>query len=94
MIEIRERFCMQRPHPSLEPVQKRIEQDEILVDGIRVGYCGTQRGAPLTLLFDVAEATLHQIKYELDKRDGVHNPSRKVAVAPKMRNEPDEPSDE
>lgn len=87
MIEIKERYAVRQYDPRLEPVRKRIEQDEILVNGVRVGYCGTHRGAPLTLLVPVAESTLYQIKFELDRRDQQGCNHRKVVVCPQMVNE-------
>ena len=86
MVEVKERWCDKAT--KLGIVRQRIEQDEILVDGTRVGYCGTHRGAPLTLLMPVAEATLHAIKYELDKRDQSRELNRRVSVAPRMMDDP------
>ena len=92
MIETKKRYAIKQVDPRLEPIRKRIQQDEILVKGLRVGYCGTQRDAPLTLLVPLAEATLHQIKEALDQRDGQPCPNRRVVVCPQMVTE--EVSDE
>lgn len=81
-VEIKKRFCEQATAPGLAPVQKRIEQDEILVNGVRVGYVGTQPAAPVTLLLEIAEADIAAVRAAVDERDGVATPDRVVVWPP------------
>lgn len=87
VVEIKPRLVEQMVHPGLAPVLVNLNQDEILVDGVRVGYVGTQPNAPITLLFSLAEATVHQIRHEVNLRDQAHVPQRSVNVVPEMPEE-------
>ena len=60
------------PHPAREivhgePVQIIFDQQQVMVDGVRVAWCGDKPGKPLSFIRHYPEAFIQQIKAFVEK---------------------------
>jgi len=66
--------------PGKDYVEQSLDQDQIMIDGVRVGYAPHGEGKPLLLIRELSESTIAAIKIRLDIRDGQSHDERKVAA--------------
>jgi len=70
--------------PGKASVEVTLAQDQVMVDGARVGYAPHGKGNALILLGELPESTVEAIKAHMDNRDGIEAIDRKVSVPPAL----------
>ena len=65
-------------------IEQTLAQDQVLIDGVRVGYAVHGEGGALLLITGLPESTVEAVKAKLDARDNKTVDERKVVTPPSL----------